>query len=445
MDIFNNREIALAIWSLIALAYCLSIPSVRSAAKSVVVMLFRRILVIHFLIMMSYIGIVVLILWKVGFWEIDQLKNTIFWSFSAGAVSLFRISSISKGNLNLSDAIRDNLKIVAVVEFVAVFYAFNLVVELIIIPIASLVVMMLAVSENKEEHRVAEKFLTAIMAIFGLIMLSYSISRTVTDPSGFFNLRTLRDFYLPPLLSTLFLPYVFGMIIYFGYENAFLVMKFKIEDDEFRAYAKRKAFLSFRADITTLKRWSHSLYPGRIKSRDDVGTTIREIRELQSREAAPDEVPFEQGWSPYHAKDFLEDVGLPTGFYKKPMDGLDEWWATSSYLDLGEGVFPNSISYYVHGDERAVTSLELVLDVNEPEHANNGLGKLADLVDVLFEKAFHEQCPKDIETSLLAGSENEVTFRTKTVKISRKDWIANKGYTLTLVVNNENQTSPNAK
>ena len=445
MDIFNNREIALAIWSLIALAYCLSIPSVRPAAKSVVMALFHRILVIHFLIMMSYIGIVVLILWKVGFWEIDQSKNTIFWSFSAGAVSLFRISSISKGNLNLSEAIRDNFKIVVVVEFVAVFYAFSLVVELIIIPIASLVVMMLAVSENKEEHRVAEKFLTAIMTIFGLIMLSYSISRTVTDPSGFFNFQTLRDFYLPPLLSTLFLPYVFGMIIYFGYENAFLVMKFKIEDDEFRAYAKRKAFLSFRADITTLKRWSQSLYSGQIKSRDDVASTIRELRKLQSREAAPEEIPFEQGWSPYGAKDFLEDVGLPTSFYNRAMDGLDEWWAGSSYLDLDQGLFPNRISYYVHGNERAVTALKLILDVNEPEDANNALGKLAELAGVLFKKAFHEQCPKDIEAALLAGLENEVTFRTKTVKISREDWMTENGYTFKLVVRNEDETSLSAE
>lgn len=445
MDIFNNREIALAIWFLIALSYCLSISSIRTAMKSVITVLFRRILVTHFLIMLSYICIVVLFLWKVGIWEIDQLKTSIYWSFSVGAITLFRISNISENDSYLSVAIRDNFKIVVVVEFVAVFYTFSLVAELIIIPIASLVVMMLAVSENKEEHRLAEKFLTAIMTIFGLIMLSYSISRAVTSPSGFFNLQTLRDFYIPPLLSTLFLPYVFGMIVYIGYENAFLVMKFKIEDAEFRAYAKRKAFLSFRADITTLKRWSYSLYPGRIKSRDDVGTTIKEIRELQSREAAPEEVPFEQGWSPYHAKDFLKDVGLPTGFYKKPLDGLDEWWATSSYLDLGEGVFPNSISYYVHGDERAVTSLKLVLDVNEPEHANNALVKLAELAQLLFKKAFHEQCPKDIEASLLAGLENEVTFRTKTLTISREDWNTDKGYTIKLVAKNANETSHNAK
>jgi hypothetical protein len=121
MDLFNNREIALAVWFVIALIFCVSKPSIRSAFKSVLEALFNQRIVTHFLFMMSYIAFLVFFLWMIDAWGLRQLKNTIYWSLSVGAVTLFRISRISKDNTYIQNAIRDNLKIVCIIEFIAVF------------------------------------------------------------------------------------------------------------------------------------------------------------------------------------------------------------------------------------------------------------------------------------------------------------------------------------
>lgn len=209
------------------------------------------------------------------------------------------------------------MKIVCIIEFIAVFYTFSFVFEFILLPVAIFLSVLLEYLKGKDENKMVENILTYFMAIIGLFLLTYATYRIISDPISFFNLETLNDFYLPPLLSILFFPYVFAMIVYVRYENAFVGLKFKIEDDAVRAFAKRRAVFSFRADTNTLKRWSVHIFRGQITSRDDVVSTIREIQNLQSREANPEDIPFEQGWSPYRAKEFLSDVGLPTDYYRK--------------------------------------------------------------------------------------------------------------------------------
>lgn len=389
--------------------------------------------------MFSYIGLIVSFLWKVGLWDLGQLKNTIYWTLSVGALSLFRISKISEDDGYFRNVIRENFRVVMIIEFVAVFYAFSFLVEIVLLPVVAFFSLMLAVSQNKEEHHIVAKFLTNIMFALGLLVLGVAIFKIISEPTDFFNFQTLRDIYTPPLLSVLLLPYVFSMVVYVGYENAFIRMGIKIKDAELTAYAKRRSVLSFGADVTSLKRWSHSLFTKQIENKNDLDVSIAEIRKLRSREAAPEEVPYEEGWSPYRAKNFLADVGLPTGFYHKIMDGLEEWSASSSYLDIGTSVFPNRVSYYVDGNEYVATSLKLVLDVNNPEDADSAFEKLNELVGTLFEKAFKGLLPEDIEEFVLEGPESEVMFQTKIVKMTREDWGSANGYTVKVIIKNDDE------
>lgn len=386
--------------------------------------------------MMSYISCIVFILAMLGLWDISQLKATIYWSFSVGALTLFRISKISKEEANFTDAIRDNFRVIVVVEFVVVFYTFNLLVELIIVPVGVIIGMMLPLAEENEEHRVVEKFLTGLMTVFGIFMLGYAIFRIFLEPTDFFNDQTFKDFYLPPLLSILFLPYVYAMVVYISYENAFSGLRFRIKDEKLRTYAKREACLAFRTDTTSLKRWAHTLPSGQIKGRDDIDASILELRTLQARAAAPEYVPFEEGWSPYKAKDFLKESGLQTDFYTKILDGLDEWSASSSHLNLGRGVLHNYIWFHVRGNEFAATSLELFLEINDRETVELACDKLKELGGLLFDKALNHSCPKVIENALLDGSRKEVAIRGKIAKVIRKDWPVGQSSTIKLVIRN---------
>lgn len=68
-------------------------------------------------------------------------------------------------------------------------------------------------------------------------------------------------------------------------------------------------------------------------------------------------------------KDLLVGQGLPTGDYHPSFD--DEWYASSTMLELDGGVFPNNLAYYIEGDQHAARRLKLKLNINNPEYAAN--------------------------------------------------------------------------
>jgi hypothetical protein len=109
---------------------------------------------------------------------------------------------------------------------------------------------------------------------------------------------------------------------------------------------------------------------------------------MAARESNPPKVNRSEGWSPYEAKDYLEPEGIKTRHYH-PVDPSDavEWFCCSDLVEFGEGLLPNNIGYYLSGNERAVKSLELKLNVNSPEHAAEAHAKLLSAADTLTRNA----------------------------------------------------------
>jgi hypothetical protein len=64
----------------------------------------------------------------------------------------------------------------------------------------------------------------------------------------------------------------------------------------------------------------------------------------------------------------MANYGFETGHYSNIFD--DEWIASSPMREFGDNViWKNNIAYYIDGDENAVTTLKLKLNVNDLENA----------------------------------------------------------------------------
>ena len=81
MDIFNNREIALAIWLFVGIVIVASKKSIREAFhvawKASFQVFFCRLILVPFALMTGYIGWIVHCLHKIGLWDLELLKNTV--------------------------------------------------------------------------------------------------------------------------------------------------------------------------------------------------------------------------------------------------------------------------------------------------------------------------------------------------------------------------------
>jgi hypothetical protein len=79
MQMFNNREIAIAIWIFIALCIVFYKPALRESIINVFRSLFSLQILVPYLTIVLYVFVGVWILYYAKLWTIDQLKATILW------------------------------------------------------------------------------------------------------------------------------------------------------------------------------------------------------------------------------------------------------------------------------------------------------------------------------------------------------------------------------
>lgn len=421
MEILNSREVATLFWVALFAIFVLWRTETRQSALHVVRAFFQRQIITVVVLLFGYLILTVWLLQSVGLWDASQIKVTVLWALFAGGASLFRTASESRSTEPqfFRSWVSDNLKIVAVVEFIATSHTFPFVVEIVLIPILAIITTMVTIAEHKPEQQPVARILNALLATFGAFVVIYTVYMIASDFGGFANARTVKDFYTPPLLSLLVIPFLYGLHAYASYEQAFLRLGFTFKDDKLRVYAKRKAIFSFGLDFETLRRWTRNAAIENPMDREEIRRLIREVKRARKQEANPPIVAPEDGWSPFLACGFLVDEDLKTGDYHR---AHDEWYASSPYLEIGDGILPDNIAYYVEGDENTAKRLKLVLNVNNPSNAITSEERFVALAYTLIAGAFDSIDIDDVIDRIFSD-ENTVTMDNgRSISLSRQDW-----------------------
>lgn len=353
MEALNNREIASALWMLLFAAWAFSKKEVRSAFGSVLDAFAKKVILVPFTLLIINTLASVWVLRQIGIWDSSQIKNTFLWFVGVATVSFFRIHKIADDPHYFKNAIKDNLKLIVFIEFLVSFYTFNLVFELVFIPFMTLIGALLAVSQTDVKYILVQKVLSKLIEITGISIIFYAAYRLVVDFNDFAQVQTILDFSVPIALSIFLLPLIYIFHVYMVYEGVFVRIQFSIKDEKLRAYAKRSSIIKYKLDLSDLKRWADALNRENIVASSDVDNLHKEIARLEAEEKNPPVVPFNLGWAPYKISSVLETAGLKVGHYKKLYE--DDWFANSPYLEIGKGVLPNNIAYYIEGNRFAVT------------------------------------------------------------------------------------------
>jgi len=186
VNTFSSREIAVVFWTVAFLILVLSVKGVRESALGLVRQALLSKVILVWLSLVVYAVILVLGLRELGLWTIDLLKDTLIW-FAFGALAYpFQFHDPQKTPRVLRVLVRDSLSVLIVVEVLVETYTFSLPIELIIVPTITLIAMMGAVAETREEHKPVAKILGNVQALFGLVLLAIVVRRAVIDPDHSF-------------------------------------------------------------------------------------------------------------------------------------------------------------------------------------------------------------------------------------------------------------------
>lgn len=235
ISVLDSREQALAIWVLLVAALSATRADVRAAFRPLLRIALEPKLATLFLAAGAYTaGVVAASAWR-GAWHSSSLKETIYWFCGATVVLLVRAPDASREPVRLRAVARSALSLTIIVEFLLNLYVFPLAIELVIIPLVTLIVMMNTVAESQAELAAARRFFTGLMVTIGLVLAAVAVARAIGSPEPLLTRVNIEALLVPPALTLTFLPFLYLFMLVSCYEQIFFRIDFFLKGDRRRA------------------------------------------------------------------------------------------------------------------------------------------------------------------------------------------------------------------
>jgi hypothetical protein len=265
--VLTSRQLAVVVWLVVIMAFVVVLALAKKDVRESLLDTLRTLaspkLSILFAAIIGYNIAVVWALWRVGYWDTSMLYDTVAFVAIGGIGSVGRAAT-SRGVTYdwrfYLKTILVNFELMVVVLFLFDFYSLSFWVEFfLVIPLTALVVMLVVVSGYQNGAEQVHRFLSGVQAAIGLLLLAYVVWRVVADYQDLLHLQVAFALGLPIVMSVLFVPLLFIACVLFAYEDAFLVVSFKMDDNKRLArWKKRRLLLHFGLNLKALQGFRRS-------------------------------------------------------------------------------------------------------------------------------------------------------------------------------------------
>ena len=219
----NNREIAIYLVFIFVIIWILRDKNTRASISDFLNAFFA--LKKPLVFMGIYINCIIIILYKVNFWRISLLKDTIYWIFGVALILFFNLNEIEKKENYFKGIIKDNLKVLVLVEFISNLKSFNLVIEIISVIIIFFFSIVSAYTEKDSTKIRENKLSQTILTIYGLSAFIFSVIEIIQDFDEFATINNLKSLLLSPIFTILFIPFMYLLGLFMVYETFFIRIK----------------------------------------------------------------------------------------------------------------------------------------------------------------------------------------------------------------------------
>lgn len=236
MDIFSTRELATAFWTgIILVAVGMAIVTNKKARKSFIEVLkcfFGRKIRMLWEIYFLYIGIITFLFSRLPIWESIYLKDIIIWTFFSGLTICINAVAGEADEKYILKVLKDNIRFTMVTELLLSAFTFSFWVELIIIPITTVIVLFDTVAEHKSDAIAVHKLLQDVIAFAGLCVILQTVRVGILEYRELNVINTLVSFFIPIVYLLLVTPLEYAFELYSKYEMLFIQMHFKEPSDK---------------------------------------------------------------------------------------------------------------------------------------------------------------------------------------------------------------------
>lgn len=273
MILLNNRELAGAIWlGIFALWSLRSRDSRKGVTQLLHSFFFYKIQILLFL-MLFYIGLLTLGLYQLRIFTTHQLGDLIIWVASVAFLMLMRINSFAERDGALKQILLDTVSVTVIVDFLIHAYVFSIWVELIFVPSMSILGLFYVISEVKHIEY-ANKLLKRVTGIIILSLIVRSIYLAVHHYKDYTDVNQWREFLFTPLMTTLYLPFLYLIALLIRYEDLFVRVGFIVRDPAMLRYTRYRLFLACAWRLRFVNKMIKNRYEIRFETKRDIQRSI---------------------------------------------------------------------------------------------------------------------------------------------------------------------------
>jgi hypothetical protein len=230
-QLFNNREIATAIWITIAVFFGARNKGIRYVCTNVLKSFWYWKIVLPVVLMILYVVLCVVLLGKFALWNASLLKETIYWFLCSGFVLFMNLMTDRDHAAFFRRTILGCFKAMVFIQFLIGFYPLPLAVELLLIPLLTFVAAGSAYTEIKPEYSAAKKVFDGVLTIIGFAVLAH-VGRSIHQHyAGLLKPDVIRSMLLPLWLTLSFLPFLYVAKLISEYEMLFGRLGFLLNDN----------------------------------------------------------------------------------------------------------------------------------------------------------------------------------------------------------------------
>lgn len=241
-SILSTREWATIIWILIVLICILRNKKTRKSFLDVIKILFGKVLIKVWLITALYVFIISFVFSKTAIWDPIYIKDIVIWYLTAGIIFCFNAVSRESDERFILNVLKDNLKFTIIIEFIYSTFTFGLLVELLIIPIITILTIIDAITEHKKEYHTVHEFIQYIFVIIGIWLFYETFKIGLREYKELNILNTFVSFMIPIIYLILIMPLEYAIELYSKYETLFFRISFKNSNDK-KVIRKRKLLI----------------------------------------------------------------------------------------------------------------------------------------------------------------------------------------------------------
>lgn len=266
----NNREIAICIYIGILAILFLKKKDIRESVINLLKIFFSDKLRIVFELNLIYFLSSLLFLAIIDYWDISLLKGSILWFLFTSIAFMPKIFMESEKEDFIKNIVISSLTIVVLLEYLSNLFVFDLLLELFLQPVLFTIVAIIAFSETDSKYAKVKTLFEWVLSILGLIIIIFATYNLFENIELVFTIDNLKEFTLPPILTILYLPFIYFLALYAKYEYYFVKLNHINKDNPLNSYVKYKIVLFCNVRLRKLIRFTKDYPVLEYKTKDDV-------------------------------------------------------------------------------------------------------------------------------------------------------------------------------